>query len=370
MTDPRVTKLAQVLVNYSLALKPGEKFASTSSPLADDLNLAVLKEATLAGARVDFLNQIPGAQEILFKYASDEQLERISPIRRLVVEQYDALLQVGAYHNTRELAGIDPERQGKARKAQAGLFKTAMERVASEELKTCYTVFPTNASAQEADMSLSEYEEFVFGAGLLDLDDPVAAWKEEAGRQNKLIAWLDGKDQVTLKGSNIDLMLSIKGRSFNGAAGRQNFPDGEIYSSPVETSVSGWVRFGYPAIYSGQEVVDIELWFEEGKIVKEQAQKGQELLTALLNTDDGSRYLGELGIGTNYGIDRFTKNMLFDEKMGGTIHLAMGAGFPEAGSENHSGLHWDMLSDMAESEILVDGELFYKDGKFAEGLLE
>jgi len=219
--------------------------------------------------------------------------------------------------------------------------------------------------AQEADMSLSEYQNFVYGADLLDLPDPAAAWKKEGERQRALIGWLAGKDKAILKGSNIDLELSILGRAFAEASGHENFPDGEIYTSPVEQSVNGWVRFAYPAIYGGQEVVDIELWFEEGKIVKEKAAKGQDLLTALLNTDDGSRYLGEWGIGTNYGIQRFTKNMLFDEKIGGTIHLAVGHGFPEAGSRNESSLHWDMLCDMAESEVTLDGELFYKNGQFA-----
>jgi aminopeptidase len=370
MADPRIAKLAQVLVNYSLALKPGDSLLLNTTPLAHDLSLAVYKEATLAGAHILVQNRIPGAQELFFKHASDEQLEHISPVFRQIVDTFEANLQIGADHNTRELSGIDPARQGVVRKAQSELFGKMLERIGSGDLKWCYTIFPTNASAQEADMSLDEYEEFVYGAGLLDLEDPVAAWKEEAARQQKLIDWLDGRDQVNMVGSNIDLNFSIKGRSFLGAAGKENFPDGEIYCSPVEKSVNGWVRFSYPAIYGGREVVDIELWFEEGKIVKETAVKGQELLTSLLDTDEGSRYLGEWGIGTNYGIQRFTKNMLFDEKMGGTIHLAMGAGFPEAGGENKSGLHWDMLCDMAESEIMVDGELFHKDGQIVEGLGE
>ena len=212
-------------------------------------------------------------------------------------------------------------------------------------------------------MSLSEYEEFVYGAGLLDLDDPVAAWQEEAERQNKLMRWLEGKDRVTLKGKDIDLSLSIKGRGFLNAAGKENFPDGEIYTSPIEDSVNGWVRFAYPAIFGGKEVTDIELWFEDGKVIKESAGKGADLLKAMLDMDEGARYLGEWGIGTNYGIQRFTKNILFDEKIGGTIHLALGIGFPEVGGQNTSGLHWDIICDMNDSEITVDGDLFYKDGK-------
>ena len=368
MPDPQITKLAQVLVNYSMSIESGDSLFISTSPLAHELNLAVYKEATLAGAHIFAQNRIPGSQELFLKYASDEQLEHISPALWTLLENSQAYLQLGANHNTRELSGVDPARQGMVRKAQAEIFNKMLERIGTGELKYCHTIFPTNAAAQEADMSLSEYEEFVFGAGLLHLDDPVAAWKEEAARQKQLIDWLAGKEQVILKGSNIDLRYFIKDRPFLGAAGKENFPDGEIYTSPVESSVEGWVRFSYPAIYGGQEVVDIELWFEEGKVVKETAVKGQELLTSLLDTDDGSRFLGEWGIGTNYGIKRFTKNMLFDEKIGGTIHLAVGTGFPEVGSQNKSGLHWDMLCDMAESEIVVDGELFYKNGRFVEGL--
>ncbi len=358
------------MINYSLDIQPGETLAITTSPLASDLSLAAYKEAVLAGAHVQLYAQLPGSREIFMNYANEEQLNYVSPMLRMVIEEFDAMLQIGAVSNTRSMAGVDPERLGHLQKTQAELSKIMMKRIGNGEFKWSYTVYPTNASAQEADMSLSDYEEFVYSAGLLHLDDPVAAWKAEAERQGKLISWLDGKEQVTLKGSNIDLQLSIKGRRFKEAAGKYNFPDGEIYTSPVETSANGWVRFGYPAIYAGQEVEDIELWFENGKVVKEQAQKGQELLKTLLETDEGGRALGELGIGTNYGIPRFTKNILCDEKLGGTIHLAIGAGFPEVGGENQSGLHWDMLCDMAESEIHVDGELFYKDGKFVDGLLD
>jgi aminopeptidase len=288
------------------------------------------------------------------------------PVRRQVLETFEANIVIGADQNTRTLSGVDPSRPARRRKAQAELSRKTMERAARGEYKWCYTDYPTHALAQEADMSLSDYREFVYGAGMLHLDDPVAYWQEEGRRQRELIAWLAGKDEVVLKGANIDLRLSVAGRSFIEASGKENFPDGEIYTSPVEHSASGWVRFGYPAIYQGREVTDIELWFEDGRVLKETAAKGADLLTGLLNTDQGARYLGELGIGTNYGIQRFTKNMLFDEKMGGTIHLAVGAGFPEAGGENVSGLHWDMLCDMAESEITVDGELFYKDGRVVE----
>lgn len=363
MPDPRVAKLAQVLVHYSLELKPGQQFSLRTSPLAEELALAAYAEAVKAGAHVFIQNSLPGAEEIFYKYASDAQLDYISPIRKLVVETFDATLYLEAEHNTRALSGVDPARMAHARRVGAPLSKLFMERAAREEVRWCLTVYPTHAMAQEADMSLSDYQDFVYGAGLLNEPDPVAAWRKEGVRQRELQAWLKGKDQVTLKGANIDLKLSIKDRRFKEADGKYNFPDGEIFTGPVEESANGWVRFRYPAIYGGQEITDIELWFENGKVVKETASKNQELLTATLNTDQGARYLGEWGIGTNYGIQRFTKNMLFDEKIGGTIHFAVGASYPETGGQNDSGVHWDMLCDMAESEIVVDGELFYKNGR-------
>ena len=201
-------------------------------------------------------------------------------------------------------------------------------------------------------MSLADYTEFVYNACMINDPDPVAFWKAEGEKQKKLVNWLRGKDKVVLKGSSIDLRLSIKDRVFIPCDGKLNFPDGEIFTGPVEDSVEGWVRFRYPAIEYGQEVTDIELWFEKGKVVKETATKNQELLTSQLNTDPGARILGEFGIGTNYGIPKFTKNMLFDEKLGGTIHLAVGSGYPESGSKNESGIHWDMLCDMNDAEII------------------
>ncbi len=364
MPDPRISKLAKVLVQYSLDLQPGVQFVLRTSPLAEELNLEVYKEAILAGAHVTLQMGLPGSAEIFFKNASDAQLEYISPVRRLVTETFDASLYIEAEHNTRELSGVNPERQSLFSKANAEISKIFLERAANKDLKWSLTVFPTHAMAQEADMSLSEYQEFVYSAGMLHLDDPVAFWKKEGLRQREIINWLEGRDQVVIKGSNVDLAFSIKERTFEPADGKYNFPDGEIFTGPVEESANGYIRFSYPAIYGGQEVEDIELWFENGKVVKEKASKGNELLTTLLNTDEGARYLGEWGIGTNYGIQRFTKNMLFDEKIGGTIHLAVGAGYPETGSKNDSGIHWDMLCDMAESEIIVDGDLMYKDGKF------
>jgi len=301
--------------------------------------------------------------EIFYKFASDEQLDFISPVEKLITETFDAELTIDASPNRRLLSGVDPKRIARSQKARAELMKTFLERTAREEFHWCITVYPNNANAQDADMSLRDYTEFVFAADMLNEDNPALFWQELGKRQKILVDWLKGRNSAVLKGANIDLTLSIKDRTFISADGKYNFPDGEIFTGPVENSANGWVRFKYPAIYLGQEITDIELWFENGKVVKEKANKNQELLVSTLNTDDGARFLGELGIGTNYGITKFTKDMLFDEKIGGTMHFALGASYPETGGKNESAMHWDMLCDMAESEVTVDNELFYKDGK-------
>ena len=363
MPDPRVTKLAKVLVNYSVEIQKGQQVMIQTSPIAEELTLAVYEEVIKAGGHPLTLCQVPGTQEIFFKYASDEQLDFVSPVIKNVVETFDASISIWTDYNTRKLSGVNPQRISRNQRAQSILMKTNMQRSAEGSFKWTLTVFPNNAMAQEADMSLPDYTEFVYAAGMLNDDDPVSLWRAEEESQLELIKWLKGRENAIIKGSNVDITLSIKDRVFVESAGKTNFPSGEIFTGPVEDSVNGWIRFKYPAIYLGQEISDIELWFENGRVVKEKASKNQELLTATLNTDEGARFLGEWGIGTNYAIQRFTKNMLFDEKIGGTIHFAVGAGFPETRSKNESAIHWDMLCDMSESEIKVDGDLFYKDGK-------
>jgi aminopeptidase len=363
MPDPRINKLAQVLIHYSLEIKPGQMLQIRTHPIAEELTLAVYEEAVKAGANVFFQNSVPGTDEIFFNHASEAQLDFVSPVRRLVAETFDASLNLWTEHNTRELSAIDPQRLARVSKAGAPISKIFFGRAAKGELHWCLTAVPSQAMAQEADMSLADYREFVFDAGMLNDENPVAFWRKTGVSQSRIVDWLKGREAMVLKGPNVDLRMSIRERTFISCDGKVNFPDGEIFTGPVEDSVEGWVRFKYPAIEYGQEVTDIELWFEKGRVVKETASKNQELLTSMLNTDAGARTLGEFGIGTNYGITRFTKNMLFDEKMGGTIHLAVGHGYPESGSKNESGIHWDMLCDMHEAEITADREVFYKDGK-------
>jgi aminopeptidase len=281
------------------------------------------------------------------------------------MENIDVRMAIRAPSNTKALSNVDPAKIAAAQKASGPTMQTFMDRQGTGELRWVLTQYPTKASAQDAEMSLSEYEDFVYGACMVDQPDPVAYWQQKSAEQQRLFDWLAGKEQVQVKGENIDLTLSIKDRIFVNADGKRNFPDGEIYTGPVEDSVNGWVRFTYPAIYNSREVDGVELRFENGKVVQATADKGEEYLNSVLDTDSGSRYLGEFAIGTSEGIQQFTRNILFDEKIGGTVHMAVGGGYPNTGSVNKSAVHWDMICDMRSGgEMIVDGELFYKDGEF------
>jgi len=365
MPDPRAERLAAVLVRYSTSIQPGDLVAIQGTPEAAPLLLAVYEEVLRAGGHPHLLVGLPGAEEAFFRLASDAQLDFVSPLNRLVIEQFDAIINVRSDRNTRELSGIDPARQRRRSQALAPIIKTYLQRGATGALKWVATLYPTAAYAQEADMSLRDYEDFVYGACFCNGDDSVARWQEVHQRQQQLVEWLKGKREVRIAGPNADLTLSVEGRVFINCDGRNNMPDGEIFTGPVEDSARGWVRFTYPAITGGREVDGVELWFEDGRVVRATARKNEEYLLQMLDADPGARYLGEFAFGTNSGIQRFTKNILFDEKIGGSFHLALGAGYPETGSRNESAIHWDMICDMRDGgEVWVDGELFYRNGEF------
>ncbi len=365
MSDPRELKLAAVLVQYSTAIRPGDLVMISGTPAASSLLLAVYEEVLKAGGHPHVLLNLPGADEAFFRLASEEQLAFVSPVQTMVVEQFDATIGIRSEMNTHELSGVDPALQRQRSKAMAPVMRTYMQRSARGELRWVTTQCPIPAYAQDADMSLRDYQDFVYAACFCDQEDPVVRWSEMHDMQQRLVDWLKGKRDVRVSGPNADLTLSIDGRVFVNSDGHHNMPSGEIFTGPVEDSVNGWVRFTYPAITGGREVEGIELWFEQGKVVKATARKNQEFLLQMLETDAGARYVGEFAVGTNDGIQRFTKNILFDEKIGGSFHMAVGAGYPETGSQNESGIHWDMICDMRDGgEIHVDGELFYRSGKF------
>ncbi len=306
-----------------------------------------------------------GAQADLLAEGSDEQLRFISPLDRFVRTEADVVINIRAETNTRRLSAVDPKRQSLYTAARRGLFETYMERAADGRLDWTLTLYPTDAYAQDADMDTEAYTDFVLSACKLDRDDPVAAWLELKEEQQRLIDWLDGKREVHLSGPDIDLTLSIAGRTWINSDGRRNFPSGEIFTGPVEDSVNGTIRFSFPVVTAGRQIEDIRLRFENGKVVEATATKNEEYLIQQLDTDEGARFLGEFAFGTNFDITRFTKNILFDEKIGGTVHMAVGLGYPETGSRNKSAIHWDMIADLRQGGVAtVDGEPFLKDGKF------
>lgn len=365
MADPRVKKLANLLVNYSVAVQPGDKVVVRGStnalPLISETYRAVLQ----AGGHPLVMWEDEIFSEIMLKEGSDAQLRHVAAPMKMIVETFDCLISLRGAANTRALNGVDPQRQQIARMANAEIMQTYMARSAAGELRWVGTLYPTNAHAQEADMSLTEFEDFVYAACHADKADPVAEWQKLSAMQQKLVDWLVGKEAVVVKGPHVDLTLSIAGRTFINSDGTHNMPSGEIFTGPVEESVNGWIRYTYPAIYSGREVEGIELRFKDGKVVDASAKKNEPFLISVLDTDPGSRYLGEFAIGTNKGIDRFTKSILYDEKIGGTLHTAVGNGYPETGSKNKSSVHWDMICDMRDGgQIWVDDELFYESGKF------
>ena len=366
MTDPRIQKMAQILVQYSTKIKPGETalFRGTS-PLAQPLIAALTEEALKVGAHP--LGYIHPSHEAvtMLTHGSIEQIEHVNPMLELMYNTADVIIRIESEEDTSALAGFPPDKLKAWQRSRGALINIQMRREADKSLRRTTTLYPTLAYASDAGMSLEAYENFVYGAGMVALEDPVAYWRELATRQDRLVAYLDGKQHMHVRGANIDLQLGIGGRTFKSADGTANFPDGEIFTGPVEDSVNGWVKFTFPLVYQGNRVLGAELTFRDGIVTDARATENVEFLLAMLDTDAGSRRLGEFAIGTNTFIDRFTGQILFDEKIGGTVHMAIGQGYPETGAVNKSAVHWDMICDTRrDSEILVDGETFFKDGKF------
>ena len=373
MTDSRVARLAEVITAYSTGVKPGDRVFITASPVAQPLTLAVIEEVVkrgglphiTAGNGYHHLDLVPGALEVLLKYGTDEQIQYLNPFEKMAVDEFDVRIAIKGDLNTKALSGIDPKRIALMLAARRDVTETMMRRSAEGTLRWVVTQFPTEALAQDADMSLRDYENFVYNAGMLDDADPVARWQEFRVRQDRYIAWLKGKRRIQVKGPNCDLIVGVTDRTFMNSCGKRNFPDGEIFTGPEETITEGWVKFTYPAIYQQREVLDAELEFRQGRVVKAAAARGQDFLSSMLDTDAGSRTLGEFAIGTNTFIQKFTRNILFDEKIGGTIHMALGAAYPDTGGLNRSAIHWDLICDTRDgTEITADGEPFYRNGEF------
>lgn len=367
MSDYRVKNLAELLVRYSLRLKSGEWVEIIGPAVAEELIRACQAEALKAGANVSLQVSLPGTNFIFFKHANSNQLRFISPLERTAVEKRDAMIFIWGGMNTKELSGIDPKRIALFQAARKPLFTRRLQREAKGEFRWVGTLFPTHSSAQDAEMSLAEYEDFVYGAGMVDRAGAIRHWQNVSRRQARLVRLLNRLSEIRVVGEDTDITFRTEGRRWINCDGKVNFPDGEVFTSPRENGTEGYIRYSFPAVYAGREVQNVRLRFEKGRVVEARADKNEEFLQAMVNTDSGSCRVGELAFGTNYRIQRFTKNTLFDEKIGGTMHVAIGASLPEAGGKNKSGVHWDMVCDTRKGFVVYgDGRPIARNGRFLD----
>ena len=364
-------KYAEVLVDYSTNVQKGDLVQIRATSIyAKDLVKAVYKRVIQKGAHPILRTSFEDMSDIFIKYASDEQLDYIDPIVKLEYEKIDKFISIGAPMNTKNMARADMKKLARRSKASQGLSKLLMDRAAKGEASWVVADVPTHALAQEAKMSFDEYSEFLFNSCYLNLDDPVAKLKELDEKQTKWADYLNGVKKLRIVGEKTDITFNVEGRKWISCSGLNNYPDGEVFTSPVEDGINGEIYFDFPQNYRGNCATGVHLWIENGQIVKFDAETGRDFLEAMLNTDEGSKGIGEIAIGTNDEIQEITGNILFDEKIGGAIHMAVGASYPETGGKNVSGVHWDLIKNMKPSvnnaggKIYADDKLIYENGKF------
>lgn len=363
--DPRIERMASVLANYCVGVQPRQWVTINTTTLGEPLAEATQRAVLAAGGYPTVMLGSERIETNYVQYANDDQLAYISPMAKVTSDQVAARIAILAPANTRASASLDPAKLARRAKAMEPLGETSMRRTEEGTLAWTVAQFPTEAAAQDASMSLEEYADFVYGACLIEQDDPAEAWRGLVEKQQALIDWLAGAKTVHISGPDTDLSVGIEGRTWINDDGKFNFPGGEIFTGPVEDQTEGTIAFSFPAYLRGREVTGVRLVFEKGKVVQATASSGQDFLDQMLNMDEGARRLGEFAFGTNYGVQRFTKNTLFDEKMGGTLHMALGRAYPQSGGVNVSALHWDMVYDLRQGgEVTVDGRPFSKDGQF------
>jgi aminopeptidase len=365
VVDERTERLAQVLVDYSTEVGEGDLVVVETSPLAAPLVRSLYQRVLEAGGHPKVRMALDGVAEALLEQGSDDQLEWVNPARKEDFERADARIAVEASWNSRDLTGIDPARQAVFARAREGIRERYLERSRLGELRSVVSAYPTHAAAQDAEMSLAQYEDFVFRAGFLDRDDPVAEWRKLGTRLSGLSTWLGERREIRVVSENTDLTLGVEGRTWIPCDGKENFPDGEVFTGPQEASVEGRICFTYPATFAGRLIRGVDLRFEGGEVVEAHAAEGQEFLREMLAMDDGARRVGEFAFGMNDAVKEFTGHTLYDEKIGGTVHLALGMSYPESGGLNQSALHWDLVCDLRSGgEVFADGEVVYRDGSF------
>jgi aminopeptidase len=366
MNDRLLEKLAEVLVHYSTAVKRGELVSIVGPPITEPLVLAVYREVLKAGAHPIVVMQPESCTELLYRHANQKQLAHVSPLELREVEAVDVTIRCLASENTRAQSGIDPAKQAARSLARRPLLDAFLRRAAAKSLRWVATQFPCQAAAQDADISLTDYAEFVFAAGMLACDDPAAAWRALSKRQARLANYLQDVHELHFTTpAGTDLRVGVAGRTWINCDGHENLPDGEVFTGPIEEATDGTVVFDFPSVHGGREVDGVKLVFRHGRVADARARKGEEFLLRMLDQDAGAKVLGEVAVGCNYAITRHTRNTLFDEKIGGTFHVALGAAYPESGGKNQSALHWDMVCDLRPGgRIEADGRIISEKGKF------
>jgi aminopeptidase len=366
MRDPRVDRLAELVIGYSLGLKEGQVVRidgeESTLPLVTALYRAALGRGALPYVKVS----PAGLDAIMLAEGNDDQLSHIPEAERSQSDDLDAWVTIWSSSNTRALTRANPDRRRMQLAAHYRMVNRRWQRISAGELSWCGTLHPAQAHAQDAEMSLSDYEDFVYGACHVNADeDPIEHWKSVSRALTARARELDDVRELRIVGPDTDLRVLVEDRPWIPSDGRHNMPDGEVFTSPVETGTAGDIYFAFPSVFQGQVVEDVRLRFEGGRVVHAEASSGEDYLRALIATDEGSPVLGEVAFGLNYEIDRFTGDILFDEKIGGTMHIALGGGFDEAGTRNKSDLHWDLICDLRrEGEVYADGELVWKAGSF------
>jgi aminopeptidase len=343
---------AALLCDWCLEVGERTSVLVSSTPLAAPLIRSFHAALITRGAWPAALRiAMPGVAEDFYRLASSELLDNYAPLDMADAQNADAFLGIQAPENTRALAGIAPDLVARAGRARAPIQEVRLGK------RWCGTIWPTAALAQQAGMSHDDYETFVNRALFLDQPDPMAAWRELDAHQASLVERLSQAREIRIQADGTDLRLRVDGRTWINSNGKRNMPSGEVFTGPLEDSATGTIRFTIPSSPRAVLVEGVELTFEDGKVTRATAERGQAYLDAALATDDGARFLGELGIGTNAGVDRPTGSTLLDEKMAGTVHLALGRSYPESGGRNVSALHWDLICDLRHGgQLTADGE--------------
>lgn len=371
MHDPRLDKLAEVIVRHCARVRTGDLVTIVAEADCLDGVEAVFRAVLVAGAHPSFHPRSERLQQLVLIHAGDEQLRHVCPFEEFRLARCDVLIVLRTSNNTRFLGGIDPSRTATMHAARRDLISMSMQRSAEGRMRYVLAELPSNGAAQDAEMSLAQYSDFVYGAGLLQLADPISAWKTLHEQQERARVFLQARQVLRIRADPVgdagptDLTVDVSGRTWVNCAAGQNFPDGEVFSGP--RAVNGVLRLTHPTAYKGREVSGVSLTFRDGRVVDADARTNADYLTGMLDMDAGARFAGEIGIGTNYNLHHFVRNAFFDEKIGGTFHIALGAGYPETGNTNQSGLHWDFVSDLRHGgTIEADGEIIQRDGRFTK----